>query len=188
MMPRHLFAIAVAVMLSACTSPAPFYLTLDVPSAPVAAQTGQRVVVVGPVSVPESVDRIQVMLNVGAHQLEPASNLRWAQPYKLEVARALAAYLAQALGNPYVVPVLTAPPAEPFLRVGVDVLGFEQRDGQYIVLDILWSVRDSGTGKVIASQRRVLRESVSGSGGEALAAAQGKALAAIARDIAAALK
>lgn len=185
MMRSRLLMLGFTVVLASCaSSPSPVYLTLDVPHSALPVQPGQRAVVVGPVSVPEIVDRPQLMLSTAPNRVEPAPRLRWAQPYKHEIAQALAAQLAQAAANPRIVPAAAALPDEPYLRVVVDLLHVELREGDSVSMDVLWSVRENPGGKVLASQRSLLHEAVSGPGGEALAAAQSRALARLATQIA----
>ena len=140
MTPIRLLAAISWLFLTACaSSPATVYLTLDAPTSSATANAQQRVIVVGPVSVPEAIDRPQLMLNVGSNRLEPAANVRWAQPYKHEVARALAAHLAQTLVNPRVVPTSAATPTEAYWRVTVDVLTVELREGNSVLLEVVWT-------------------------------------------------
>ena len=188
MMCSRLIALAAAAGLTACaSSPSPTYLMLAAPQSAPVAQAGQRVVLVGPVSVPENVDRPQLMVHTSANRVEAVANLRWAQPYKIEFARALAAHLALAAANPRVVPMSAAVPAEPHLRLSVDVLSVELREGESASLEVLWVLRESPGGKELISQRSVLREVVNANGGEALVAAQDRALARLAAEITPAL-
>lgn len=173
-----------ALLLAACaSSPTPIYLTLAAPYPAPVAQPGQRAVLVGPVSLPELHDRPQVMLQISPHRVEPIANMRWAQPYRQEMARSLAARLALAAANPRIVPGTATAPAEPHLRLAVDVLSLEARAGEAVHLDVLWTLRESG-GSVVASRRSQVHAALSATGAEALAAAHGSAIAALANEIA----
>ena len=187
-----LTTVTAMVLLAGCaSSPAPIYVTLEAPQSALATQPAQRAVLVGPVSVPEMLERPQLMLHTTSNRVEPAAHLRWAQPYKQEFARALAAHLARVTANARVVPMSANMPAEAHLRLTIDVLSVELREGDSASLEVLWTLRESPGGKLIASQRSVLREAVSAggaTGGEALVAAQSRAVAQLAAQIAPALK
>lgn len=179
-----------ALLLNACaSSPKPIYLTLDAPAfVAVRGDTvTQAAVVIGPVSVPELVDRPQLVLASGPNRIEPVDSVRWAQPLKNELATALAGHLASVLGNPRVVPLGLNLPAEPYLRIGVEVVRFESRTGAEIVIEAVWTLAESG-GKVLTSRRSLVREAVAGGGYEAVAAAHSRAVAHMAAEMAEAVR
>ena len=141
------FMVFALLLVGACGNPPRerFY-TLDAPEPPVAAD-GAPSIAVGPVSVPELVDRPQLVVRLGANQVALEEQARWAEPLRGAIARVVAANLATALGA-RVVP----------------------RNGE----------RRSG--------RSVAREKPQRKEHDALVAAHSAALAAISRDIAAAIR
>ena len=83
-MKRYLLA-ASLVLLTACGSPARInYYTLTVPPASPGALPAARApsVYVGPVSIPETVDRPQMVKRLDANQVEIVDLDRWAEPLK----------------------------------------------------------------------------------------------------------
>ena len=75
---------------------------------------------------------------------------------------------------------------EPDVRVVVDILRFESRRDAEALIEAQWSLRPRRGGQVQYGHALV-REPVTGTGFEALAAAHGRALAGIGREIARAL-
>ena len=61
------------------------------------ASTPARIVV-GPITLPEIVDRPQFVVRVGPNQVAIAEQHRWAEPLKSQISRVIAQNLAQFLG------------------------------------------------------------------------------------------
>jgi hypothetical protein len=143
-------------------------------------------VMVGPVSVPASVDRPQFVVQVAPNRVEIDEFNRWAAPLGESIARTVSGDLATLLGTP---DVATAPFAnfDPAYRVTIDVQRFESVQGESALVDAVWAVRATAGGAT-RSGRTVAREQVQGEGFEALAAAHSRALAKLAADIAAAIR
>ena len=87
----HLLSIAlVAVTAAGCAStPARFY-TLDPTAQAVEAPAARCAVVVGPVSVPASVDRPQIVVQVAPNRVDIDEFHRWATPLNDGIARGAA--------------------------------------------------------------------------------------------------
>ena len=141
---------------------------------------------VGPVSVPASVDQPQFVVQVAPNRVEVDEFNRWAAPLSDSIARAVAGDLAVLLGTP---DVATAPLANfnPAYRVTIDVQRFESVQGQAALVEAVWTVRKTAGGET-RSGRTVAREAVQGDGFDALAAAHSRALATMSADIAAAIR
>jgi uncharacterized lipoprotein YmbA len=140
----------------------------------------------GPITLPDVVDRPQFVLRTGANQVVIAEEHRWAGPLKSEIPRVIAENLSQLLGVKQVwsYPQSAAETAE--IRVLVDVQRFDSAPGEAATIDASWTVwRKSGEP---ASGRSLVKEPVNGSGYDVLAAAHNRALAAVSREIAAAIR
>ena len=166
-------------MLAACGSPPRerFY-TLNAPEPPAAAE-GAPSIAVGPVSIPEMVDRPQIVVRLGANQVQIAEQARWAEPLKGAIARVVTANLATTLGAR----VAAQRNGDADYRVALDVQRFES-PADAVLIEALWTVT-AKSGK--RSGRSVVREKIAGKDYEALAAAHSAALATISREIAAAI-
>lgn len=95
--------------------------------------------------------------------------------------------LAQSLGASQVVTYPQNASREADYRVLVDIQRFESVLGQAVAIDALWTVRrasnrDSKTGRSVAG------EPTAGAGHDALVTAHGRALVAVSRDIADAIR
>ena len=184
---RNIFGmILIAAMVAGCsTAPAHFY-TLDSTATAGSAPASPVSVVVGPVTVPEAVDRPQFVVQVAPNQVDVDEFNRWAAPLNDSIARAVAGDLAVQLGTP---DVATGPLANfnPTYRVTIDVERFDSVSGQTAVLEALWTVRKIAGGPA-RSGRTLAREPVQGDGFQALAAAHSRAVEKLSGDIAAAIR
>lgn len=180
-----------AALVAGCAGPPKLrFYTLSAEGAPSVqgasvqpASSAAYSVSVGPVSVPEIVDRPQFVLTLAVNQVELAEQARWAEPLKSAIPRVIAANLAQALGNARVFTFS----AEADYRVLVDIQRFESVRGDAVTVDAAWSVRPSKEGAP-RNGRTVVREAVGGKDYDGLAAAHSKALATLSDEIAQAVR
>ncbi len=183
----HFLSIAfVAAAAAGCASaPARFYTLASTATAD-GAPAARYAVIVGPVSVPASVDRPEFVVQVAPNRVDVDEFNRWAAPLNDAIARAVAGNLAVLLGTP---DVAVAPLANfnPSYRVTLDVQRFDSVQNEAVLVDAVWAVRQTAGGDT-RSGRTVAREAVQGEGFDALAAAHSRALAAVSADIAAAIR
>jgi hypothetical protein len=184
----HVMLVAIAAVIAVgcgASAPARFYTlsSTATSSEPPRARYG---VLVGPVSVPASVDRPQFVVQVAANRVELDEFNRWAAPLDDGIARAVAGNLAILLGTP---DVATSPVAyfDPTYRVTIDVQRFESTPGESALIDAVWSVR-AVTNGTTRSGRSTAREALQGNDFDAIAAAHSRALASVSTDIAAAIQ
>jgi len=179
-----LFALAVAG--GGCASPRSDFYTLS-PLAKAAPAGAGFSVAVGPVSVPEIVDRPQIVVHTGPNQVFIGEFHRWGSPLRDNIARVVAGNLAALLGAPQVsiFPHPTSSAAK--YRAAVDVMVFDSTPGESAALDAVWVVRSAGGG-AISSGRTTVRETVSDGGYAALVAAHSRALEKLSGDIADAIR
>src|SRR5262245_50789259 len=166
------------------TANSKFY-TLESLATPDAGPLTSYAVVVGPVRIPASVDRPEMVMQVGPNQVSVDEFDRWASPLDESIARTVAGDLSTLLGTPR---VATAPMAyfESAYRVTIEVQRFESVPGRDALLDAVWVVRAKG-GET-RSGRTVAREPVQDASIGALAAAHSRALAALSGDVATAIR
>jgi uncharacterized protein len=181
--------VAVLTVLYGCaSSPKVSYYTLDAPPYPEYLKGGSARlgVLLGPVTVPEMVDRPQLVVRTGDNRVELIDTSRWVQPLKSELARTLAAHLARDVGTRRVFLVGQGMAGEPDFRVTVDVLRFESRPGAEAIIEALWTIRRRER-DVPFTGRSFAREAVHGDGYDLLIAAHSRAMASIGHDIALAI-
>jgi len=160
-----------------------YALAAPVPTAGAAAPA----IAVGPVSVPEMVDRPRIVVQAAGSEVTMYEYDRWASPLKGEIARVIAANLAAELGTARVwsSTQITLPGAD--YQVLVDIQRFDSALGEAATIDALWVVRRSSGGASKAGRTSV-REPAAGAGLDALIAAHSRALARVSRDIAGAIR
>lgn len=181
-----LAALLPVVVAAGCASaPARFY-TLDSMATAGGAPVVRYAIVVGPVSVPATVDRPEFVVQVATNQVKIDEFNRWAGPLGDAIARVVAGDLAVLLGTPDVAagPLASFTPA---YRVTLDVQRFESIPGQSVLVEAVWAVRKIASDGT-RSGRTTARETVEGKGYDALAAAHSRALATVSADIAAAIR
>jgi len=175
------FAVFLSVILLGCsTPPRERFYTLDAPEPPVAAPDAASLAV-WPVSVPEMVDRPQFVVRTTANEVMIAEQARWAEPLKGAIARVVAANLAANLGMR-----LASARNDADYRVTLDVLRFDSGPEKAVLIDAAWTV--IGPKGVRRTGRSVVREKTASKYYDALAAAHSVALAAMSREIAAAIR
>ena len=177
--------IGIALIAGCGNSPKQHYYTLSAPAVPAEEKPGFTVAV-GPVTVPEMVDRAQIVVRTSVHQVEVSELNRWAEPLKRSIPQVVAASLARELAPARVV-VYSPGGGSADYRVRIDVERFESEPGKAATIAASWSVRRNAGGEARAG-RSMVRESADGSGYETLVAAHSRALEGVSRDIADALR
>lgn len=158
------------------------FYTLDATALPAAARLERDAVIVGPVTIPASVDRPEFVVQVAPNRVEIDELNRWASPLGDAMARTVAGDLAILLGSPH---VATAPMAnfQADYRVTIDVQRFESVPGEEVAIDAVWVVRRGSDG-LTRSGRTTAREQMPDASYDALAAGHSRALATLSGDIA----
>lgn len=187
---RALLLVAL-LALGACAAPGTLrYHTLLGEAPPRAASVDAKPafrVAIAPVTLPEALDRPQLVLRVAPNQLTVADAERWAEPLKREIARVLAQQLGARLPAAYVATSTQYGAQQADYRVLVDVLRFDAAPGKSVTLEADWSLRDR-TGVRLREGRSARIEQLSAPGIDLLVSAHSRALETLSADIADALK
>lgn len=143
-------------------------------------------VAVGPVSIPEVVDRPQMVVRIGANQVGINEFNRWASPLQSNIASVVAQNLVYLLHTPKVAVLSKETSAMGDYRAAIELQRFDSIPGVAAEVDALWTVirlkdQHSQTG------RTTVREAVQDQSYDALVAAHSRALARLSQDIAAAI-
>ena len=174
-----LFLIVLALSACGSTGGKERFYTLSAPE-PAAATEGAPSLAVVSVSVPELVDRPQIVVRASPNQVGINEQARWAEPLRGAIARVVTANLAAAM-NGKVAPQR----GDPDYRVTLDVQRFESTLGDGVLIDAVWSVAPKSGER--RAGRTVAREKARGPDYDGLAAAHSAALASVSREIAAAI-
>src|SRR5258706_1891837 len=177
--------LAIAVIAVACSSTPPhhFYV-LDAISA--AGKQGSNLsVLVGPVTIPERINRPEFVLSRNDGEVMFDENHRWASPLQDGLADAIAGDLAAQLGSQHVVTSRYEGEAIKY-RVKIAVQQFRSRLADHALLEAHWFVRrDDGA---IRLRRSNVREIVHGEDFAALVAAHSRAVSRMSGEIAEAIR
>ncbi|MDA8415356.1 MAG: PqiC family protein [Desulfobacteraceae bacterium] len=144
-------------------------------------------VAVGPVTLPELVDRPQLVVRVAANRVEILETQRWAEPLKSEIPRILAENLRRLLGSTRVSTYLQNTAVDADYRVLVDIQRFESSPGESVTVEAAWSLRRAAGGGR-KTGHSLVREPVDAIGYDPLVAAYGRAFLAVSRDLAEAIR
>ena len=183
-------AVCLLLALAGCSrSPRVTFYTLE-PAAPVEARSASAAdpaIAVGPVTLPEVVDRPQLVVRVAANRVEILESQRWAEPLKSELPRLIAENLGRLLGSSRVSSYLQHDGVNADYRVLLDIRRFEAAPGENVTVEAAWSLSRTAGGTP-KTGRSLVREPVGTEGYDALVAAYGKALLAVSADLAGAIR
>lgn len=138
---------------------------------------------VGPIEIPESIDRPQIVTRTGANELRMAEFDRWGGSLSDEISGSLVATLRDRLAARQ---IAVAPWRSAILsggstyRVAVSVSRFDGIAAQSVVLQVRWELIAQASGGVQSSlgvREATLTEPIRGEGYDAVVAAMQKALA-----------
>lgn len=194
MIPRYatgllaLCCLAITSLAGCARSPAVTFYTLSPVGQPETATPAMvtQTVAVASVTLPELVDRPQMVVRADESRVDVLETHRWAEPLKSGIPRLLAENLSRLLGGARVSAYPQNAAHEADFRVFVDFQRFEST-GDAVVIDALWTIRRSIEGAP-KTGRMQIREPNSGGGYEAMVSAYNKALFAVSKDIAQAIR
>jgi uncharacterized lipoprotein YmbA len=181
---------AIFVLAGCGSSPRETYYTLSAGGAMngAAPASGESVysVAVGPITLPEAVDRPQLVLRVGPNEVTFVELHRWAGSLKGEIPRIIADNLAGYLNIRQVAAYPQSAGDNAEYRVLVDIQRFDSTLGESVAIDALWTIKRQSDG-ASRTGRSFAKESSSGSY-DTMVAAHSRALATISREIAEAIR
>jgi len=181
-------AFLAVLTLGACgtSPPTAFYaLNAAAPATAVTPAAAARRVVIVSTTVPATVDRSQIVVRDGAGRVTFSEFNQWSESPRTAIPGTVAAQLSRDLGGAIVWPSPVAAPADADVRVLLNVTRFDGALGDAADVEVLWTVR---SGAVERTGRTAAREPASGADHAALVAAYARALGAVSRDLAAAIR
>jgi hypothetical protein len=139
---------------------------------------------VGPVKIPEYLNRTQIITRANPNELELAYFDLWAEPMSDAVPRILAEDISRLLCTREVVLFPWRTSHTPDLRIEVEVIKMDGVPGKSADLEAWWSVISSADKKIRASKRSTYNEPVAAAGYPGLVSAHSRALENLSREIA----
>jgi uncharacterized lipoprotein YmbA len=182
--------LALAICLSACagkSASSQFYVLSSLPQ-PVLSATEGKVIGVFPVSMPDYLDRPQIVTRVSENELKLDEFSRWAEPLKDSFTRALVQNLSTLLNTAKVIKTTQSTGSLMSLQVAVEVVQFDGTLGGDVVLIAKWGLFEADGKKLLLGKGSTFKEPTGAATYEALVAAESKAVAALSREIAEAIK
>lgn len=139
---------------------------------------------VGPSSIPEYLNRPQIVTRKNNTQLMVEEFHRWASPLDREIAAVIVDNLTVLIGSQKVVTFPWDQYAKPDYRVIYDIHRFDSVLGEKATLAVRWTVFDSGEQKVNKVYRKTYEKPLPDATYLTLVQAQSELLADMSRDIA----
>jgi uncharacterized lipoprotein YmbA len=176
----------ILVLFAGCASAPPerFYALSSALPERAAPGESTGTVVVGRAALPEVADRPQLVTAREGNRVTILDQQRWAEPLRVGVPRVVAEDLARLLGwrastNEDVI-------VDPDCRVALDIRRFDARPAVAVAVEALWTVTCRGAERRLG--RSAVTAPVAGQDLDAVVFAYGQALAAVSRDVAAAIQ
>ena len=175
------------LLLVGCASSPPtrHYVLSPLTEGKVASESSCPAIGIGPIKLPEYVSRTQIVTRTSPNEITLSYFDLWAEPLSDSVPRTLAENVARLVCTKEIVFFPWRPSRIPDYRVEAEILTMDGALGTTVSLDAWWRVA-SGTASV--TRKATYTETVAGQSYDALVQAHSRALAALSRDIADALK
>ena len=143
---------------------------------------------VGPVELPQYLDRPQIITRHGVNRLQASEAHVWAEPVKSSVSRVLVVSMAATLysNRIYLVPRRVRTPLD--WRVSIDIGRFDGDLGGKVLLAVRWSLFRGEDKDVALTRVSIIEEPITGDDYVALVSAQSRALTRLGKEIADAIK
>lgn len=166
----RLLILLAALALAGCSTPELYYrLSADGPP----PEKGSGFALgVGPVSLPDYIDRGELVFQSTDTRFEIPYEQRWAGSLRDTTTRAIGINLARRLGtgNFHIYPWTPGTPLDYVVRV--DMRQFHARSGGDAILEAAWTVEDGKTGRVLVRRGGNFVEPVSRDGYDGIVAAE----------------
>ena len=140
---------------------------------------------IGPVEIPQILDRPQIVTRSGPNKLNIDEFNRWAGRLDENFARILAENISLLLGTDQVAVYPWQTDFKPRYRITLKINYFEGQWGKDVLLETIWSVTDQQSEPTASMRKTAINEPLSAEPNyEALVAAHSRAIALLSREIA----
>jgi hypothetical protein len=143
---------------------------------------------VGPLQIPNIIDRPQIVTRIGPNKINVDEFHRWAGSVYEDFLRVVTMNLSTLLPSSLVVAFPWEDYFDPDYRVYMEVQQFDGRLGQYAQLVITWTITTQEARKILLVRKSLIREPVQGEDYDAFVAAKSRILATLSRQIAQGIK
>lgn len=178
----HLGAITAALILTACSTPETYYSLRA--EGPLPANSGGIALGVGPVILPDYIDRAELVFQSADHRFQIPYEHRWAGSLRETTTRVLGTNLARVLGTGNLHLHPWDSDTELRYSVQVNIRQFHALSGGDAILEATWRVEGRDSTDPVRRASGNFTEPVVGDGYDAVVAAQSRLLSQLARAIA----
>jgi uncharacterized lipoprotein YmbA len=190
---ERLVLAALLLLLSACGTTAPTRFYLLHPASDVAPASTSRLpedvtLVISPVSLPEHLNRSQIVSRQEGHRVTVDEFNRWAEPLDANFTRMLAENLAGMLGSDRIFVLNRFKFPQYDYRISLNIQRFDGQVGKDVHLVCRWAIDGGDENASNFLRRTAITRKVTGDGYEGLVDAMSRALADLSREIAAQIK
>ena len=185
-----LITVVTLVFFAGCkstSSPVVFY-TLSAMQNQGGLANSDLAIVVGPVSIPQILNRPQIVTQTGAHKVEISEYHRWAGNLREDIERVVAENLGVLLATDRVTIFSKENGIDYTYRISLNVNRFTGKLGQNVQLSVDWTVKDAQENKVLRFNKSIIQEQVKSASFQEFVAAQSRALSTLSQEIAEAIK
>ncbi|MEW6501800.1 MAG: PqiC family protein [Thermodesulfobacteriota bacterium] len=184
-----LLLVACAFILAGCARTAPVrYYQLSALTAPIGQGAVDAVIGIGPVRLPEYLDRPQLVSRLTATRLHLAESHRWAEPLAENIPRVMGENLSSLLGTDHILLHPWPASRSTDYQLLVEILHFENENNGAARLVALWSVKGKEGGCVVPERRSSHLIPATSQGREGQVDALNEALGRFCREVAEALR
>lgn len=188
---RRILAAALLLVIAGCSQspPTEFYTLSGMQLPPGGLSAPRTVVGIGPVTLPDYLDRPQIVTRASGNRVILASFHAWVEPVDGMFTRVLVGNISSLLATDNVVTLPQRRPMPLDYQVEVDVTRFDADLSGRAVLDARWRVFGKDGDRLVEEGRSTIVEPVAEPGSyEAIVAAMSKALARMSSTIAGAIE
>jgi uncharacterized lipoprotein YmbA len=180
-------------LLCGCASKTPNYYVLhslesEAPGGKTARADNDLTIGVGPIKIPEYLDRPQMATRSTPNSLQFAEFDKWAEPLEKNVASVLVENLSILLSTNRVAVFPSAGSRQVLYQVTVDVEQMDYTPEGKAMLVANWSILGNNGDKLLDTRRSRIIVPVQATGFEAIASAQSRAVGEMSREIAACIE
>ncbi len=183
-----IFLLSLLLLCGCASKPTNYYvlhsLQGEAPGVKMARAENGLTIGVGPIKIPEYLDRPQMATRSTAYSLQFDEFNKWAEPLEKNLARVLAEDLSILLSTDRVVVFPWAGSLDVLYQVTVDVTQMEYTPDGKAILVAGWSVFGNNGEKLLAVKRSRIIVPMQSTGFEAIASAQSRAVGDMSREIA----
>jgi len=139
---------------------------------------------IGPISIPDALDKSQIVTRLGTNELLADEFNRWSGDYQSDIQRVLGENISILLPARQVIlnQELTLFPVD--FQVLVNVREFDGSLGGTVTLNADWTIAGSNKGQPVTAKKSIFQENTNGSDYQSYVAAQSRLLAKLSSEIA----